>query len=63
MLQSLFLLALGRSIVNKSGLTHSGHGDHQEVDAVPVAQALAVSEMGRVSGVFKLKQNLLVFKV
>ena len=37
---------------------HSGHGDHQEVDTVPVAQTLTVGEVGRVSGIFKLKDNL-----
>ena len=36
-------------------LTHSGHGDHQEVDTVPVTQTLTVGEVGRVSGIFKLK--------
>ena len=38
-------------------LTHSGHGDHQEVDTVPVAQALAVGEVGRVSRIFQLKNK------
>ena len=36
-------------------LTHSGHGDHEEVDTVPVAQALLVGEVGRVSAVLKLQ--------
>ena len=36
-------------------LTHSGHGDHEEIDTVPVAQTLTVGEVGRVSRIFKLK--------
>ena len=40
-----------------SFLTHSGHGDHQEVDTVPVAQTLTVGEVRRVSGIFKLKDK------
>ena len=38
-------------------VTHSGHGDHQEVDTVPVAQTLTVGEVRRVSGIFKLKDK------
>ena len=38
------------------GLT-CGHGDHEEVDAVPVGQALAVGEARRVAGVFQLVKD------
>ena len=34
---------------------HRGHGHHQEVDTVPVGQALAVQEVGRVTRVLELK--------
>ena len=34
---------------------HSGHGHHQEVDTVPVGQALTVREVRRISRIFKLK--------
>ena len=48
-----FLLVMGDSWQDE--LTHSGHGDHEEVDAVPVAQALLVGEVGGVPAVLKLK--------
>ena len=35
----------------------SGHGDHEEVDAVPVGEALAVVEVGRVARVLQLKYH------
>ena len=38
-------------------VTHSGHCDHEEVDAVPVGQALAVGEARRVAGVFQLVKD------
>ena len=34
---------------------HSGHGHHQEVDTVPVGQALTIREVRRISRIFKLK--------
>ena len=34
---------------------HRGHGHHQEVDTVPVGQRLSVSEVRRISRIFKLK--------
>ena len=37
------------------GLTNSWHGDHEEVDTVPVGEALAVVEVGRVARVLQLK--------
>ena len=40
-------------------VTHSGHGDHEEVDTVPVAQALLVSEVRGVPAVLKLRVKLL----
>ena len=40
-------------------LTHSGHGDHEEVDTVPVAQALLVGEVRGVSAVLKLIVNII----
>ena len=38
-------------------VAHRGHGDHEEVDAVPVGQALAVGEARRVAGVFQLVKD------
>ena len=35
-------------------VAHRGHGDHEEVDAVPVGQALAVGEARRVARVLQL---------
>ena len=48
-------LPLGNEEIN---LTHSGHGDHQEIDTVPVRQALAVAEIRRVAGILKLKVEI-----
>ena len=31
------------------GLTHSGHGDHEKIDTVPIGEILTVSEVRRVS--------------
>ena len=45
-------------------VTHSGHGDHEEVDAVPVGESLdsvflvGVGEIWWVSAVFQLKCKL-----
>ena len=36
-------------------LTDGGHGDHEEVDTVPVGEALAVLEVGRVTRVLQLQ--------
>ena len=36
-------------------VAHRGHGHHQEVDTVPVGQALSVCEVRRISRIFKLK--------
>ena len=35
----------------------SGHGDHEEVDAVPVWQTLIVAEVRRISRILQLKQT------
>ena len=48
-------LPLGNEEIN---LTHSGHGDHQEIDTVPVRQALAVAEIRWVPGILKLKVQI-----
>ena len=36
-------------------VAHRGHGHHQEVNTVPVGQRLSVSEVRRISRIFKLK--------
>jgi len=36
---------------------HRGHCHHQEVDTVPVGEALAVVEVGRIARVFQLQQR------
>ena len=38
-------------------VAHRGHGDHEEVDTVPVGEALAVLKVRRVPGIFQLKTN------
>ena len=35
-------------------VSHRGHGDHEEVDAVPVGQALTVGEVRGISRVLQL---------
>ena len=42
-------------------VAHRGHGDHEEVDTVPVGEALAVLEVGRVTRVLKLKYHHKLF--
>ena len=44
-------------------LTDSGHGDHEEVDAVPVAKALLVGEVRRVTAVFELKVMIVIMEM
>ena len=46
-------------------VSYSAHGDHEEVDTVPVGEALAVVEVGRVTRVLQLKyhHNLLLHGV
>ena len=35
----------------------SGHGDHEEIYAVPVGETLAIGEVWRVPGILQLKQT------
>ena len=37
-------------------IANSGHGDHEEVDTVPVGEALAVHKVGRVTRVLQLRE-------
>ena len=46
----------GRDAADVS-VSHRGHGDHEEVDALPVAQLLAVVKVGRVAGVLQLESE------
>ena len=38
-------------------VAYSGHGDHQEVDTVPVRKTLAVFKVRGVSRILQLKKN------
>ncbi len=46
----------GRDTVDVS-VSHGGHGHHEEVDAVPVAQRLPVVKIGRIARVLQLERS------
>ena len=35
----------------------SGHGDHEEVDGIPVSEGLGTGELGKISRIFQLKEK------
>ena len=35
----------------------SGHGDHEEVDGIPVGEGLGTGELGKISRIFQLKEK------
>ena len=44
--------------MRRINLTDGGHGDHQEIDTVPVREALAVAKIRRITGILKLDKNV-----
>ena len=46
-----------RSDADHVPVADRGHGDHQEVDAVPIRQTLIVGEVWRITRILQLKQT------
>ena len=40
-------------------VAHRGHGDHEEVDGIPVGEGLGTGELGKISRIFQLKEKML----
>ena len=58
--ENVILVSKLHVLISDDLLTHCGHGDHEEVHTVPVAQALLVGEVGGVTAVLKLKVKISV---
>ena len=60
---TLYCTVLYCTVLYCTVLTDGGHGDHEEVDTVPVGEALAVLEVGRVTGVLELQQTIIIITI